>query len=427
MSKELILDKKLLLIIFLKLFLTTIVTSIVCVLFLVCSELVPKDRIYFHVKDDGNTEVVIAGGNYVNTNNLGSYINYYTDAFMMNTALCKGEGNLLKKAMSACSYDYGDSGFESLTKFLNDNDGYEVTPYARYWNGYLVVLRPLLCFFTYSQIQMLNMVIQCGILIFLIKKLMSQRKYGLLISMCISIISMNPIVMSKCLHFSFVYYILLISCSILVCVKGKMHLEKMMFFFLILGMLVSFFDLSTFPLVTLIFPLIFIESYDENSFLLERLQRIILFSFSWVCGYIGLWGLKWIYSSIALKDNIIANAVGQILFRTSDVSLDGNDVSRLDMLWENLKRFKNNWLFISIILALIVTVVLLFAKKIAIQNNKTKVIALLCISIVPIAWLAVKTNHSFIHNWMTYRELSGTLFSFLACISSMFHINKGSK
>ena len=93
-------------------------------------------------------------------------IDNMTDCLMMNINASADSDNPVRSSMMANysqPYKYGDTGtylkMDQTTLDIAENGVNESTifsDYARYWHGYQVVLRPLLYFFNYNQIRILN-------------------------------------------------------------------------------------------------------------------------------------------------------------------------------------------------------------------------------------------------------------------------------
>ena len=119
-----------------------------------------------------------------------------TDTIMLRTALDTSDGNPLVRAMNMyCTYLHGN--------------------YSRYWHGYVAVLRPLLHFFDYSEIRILNCFGQL-LLVFALMHLVVRKKgwvWGLL--MFTSYFLLMPLAMPLSLQFTWVFYIGAIGCFIL--------------------------------------------------------------------------------------------------------------------------------------------------------------------------------------------------------------------
>ena len=145
--------------------------------------------------------------------------------------------------------------------------GSEMTEgYNYYWHGYVAILRPLLLFLNYTDLRVLNSLLQMLVAAALACMLYRQKGtpwaalaltvHGLLL----------PIAVSQALQYSWVFYIGM--CGSLVIVKFHQRLAKghgIYILFLILGMLTSYMDLLTYPLFTWGIPMIWWISWEATA------------------------------------------------------------------------------------------------------------------------------------------------------------------
>ena len=227
-----------------------------------------------------------------------SQLDNYTDGLMYATAIHPGSGNPLKDAMRNARYEYEDTNMvQSLNDYANDvsakeDQRYEIS-YPRYWHGYLVILKPLLLLFNVSEIRMINLVLQGGLLLlvlFLIRKRMGERWQ---IPVLLMAAVLNPIVLPLSLQFSWVYYIALAG-SIVVLWMKKRNPSRYLFLFLSAGMLTSYLDLLTYPLITLGLPLVLALLLENRMDWVGRLKLTFGAIISWGAGYVAMWAGKWI-------------------------------------------------------------------------------------------------------------------------------------
>lgn len=92
-----------------------------------------------------------------------SQLDNYTDSTMMLNAAYDGEEAVLEQALMVYSKRIeGLNLQESIVQYYLRGGVEEAKriPYARYWHGYLVFLKPLLCFMEYRHIRIVNLIIQ---------------------------------------------------------------------------------------------------------------------------------------------------------------------------------------------------------------------------------------------------------------------------
>lgn len=231
---------------------------------------------------------------------------------------------------------------------------------------------------------------------------------------------LNPITISLSLQFSTIYYITLLS-NIFILLKDKENLRSNGYkYFLFIGIITVYFDFLTYPLITLGITLLTYLSIIYKGEVIN-IKDVIICSIMWLIGYGGMWLSKWLLGSLITGNNLILDAYNQAKFRTSR-----DDYTVLDVIDRNV--FKSFFDYkvgkILVIIAVASLLALIFLKIIKIKYINIKMIVpYLLISIYPFIWYAVLTNHSYIHFWMTYRNLAISLYALILIISNAFCIN----
>ena len=304
---------------------------------------------------------------YFFNNNNATMLDNFTDKVMLNEVIAKKDAdNPLEQAM-----------------YMNG--------YSRYWHGYQILLRPLLVLFNYFEIRYLN----TFILFALFFKVMQTLN--------------NKINASAAWSFF----------TAVMCTKFFIVPMRYIFTF-ILGSITVFLDLLTTPILPVGMAIIFIFlHYYQKSKLFIPNKTIIYAFIAWTAGYVSTWASKWILATIICQQNIIAQALHQVLFR---VAGDGAkyEVHRLSMLESNIKMlfqpFGHTPKVIIISLIVITCIILIrYFRKNDINKNLTK--KLLLFSLLPYLWYLMAANHSQIHSWFTYRSQIITAFGFVYLIS----------
>ena len=281
--------------------------------------------------------------------------------------------------------------------------------YSRYWHGYLILLKPLLTILTMSDIRMCNMIIQLLLLFFLMICLYTKGGYRLSLPFLFGIIALNPINSALSLQLSSVYYITLLSCFVIL--KYNLYdSDKFWYFFFIIGICTSYFDLLSYPLVTLGFPLIlYILLKDEHLF--SKMKQVITASIYWGMGYAGMWVGKWTVASLVTGNNIFINAYNQIKFRING-NVSWTAITIANAIKSNLCVF-NDIVFLLLYAIFLTIIGIIFPKKYTINPKKSIILPLLFVGIYPFVWVSLLKNHSIIHFWCTHRIFSITILSLI--------------
>ena len=336
-----------------------------------------------------------------------------------------GNETLLQKAFAGYRVDVAaESGQSQWDAFCNYEFG-ENSPsgglsYSRYWHGYTLPLRLLLCVLNVSNIQMLLYFAQMALLLFVLH-LMSRRGVGRLIpGFFIAYFLLMPFASSICLQYVPVTMLMLSACAaILLWDEQITNLTGMPGFFMLLGVLTNYFDLLTFPLVALGFPitmLLALRLKTDDSF--ARLFWLTAAcGVGWAVGYAGMWTLKWLLVDLISEYSTFWGILTQIFLRTSD---NGGDLSRIGVVMRNLNVILSKTSYL-LLLGLTGLVSLIPVVKEAAKGRThfdCRAVLLLIVASVPLLWYIVMANHSYDHTYYTYRNLTMSViacFAFLSC------------
>jgi len=361
----------------------------------------------------------------------------FTDSLMLEHAVYESNHSALEQSLlmyrPESYYDPADENCwhpgESLADYLNGVPQSREVTYSRYWHGYLVILKPLLLVTSLGSIRMLNaglfLILLGGIVILFCERKQKGIAFAFVSSLPFLFfsISFSSLSQSVCL------YLMMAGIGIQLLFHEKM-IEKSnyIFFFLFLGMMTSYFDFLTYPIVTLGYPLIVFLSMTGGA-LIGKVKRVFNLSFNWGLGYLWMWASKWILCDLLTSEHSIADAFSTLTERTS-----GADVSRikgfLTVIKLNIGAYAN-WGFILLLICyvlvmVVITVRLIIKKKIAFSLKKwIENYLILVVGLYPFAWWFVTQNHSMEHWMFTCRIFSVTVFAVVAFIVKEMRKDEG--
>lgn len=374
--------------------------------------LVPTGRIRTHIKESLPLLESEGENPYLIEEYKGSSLDNYTDEIMLGIAGFQSERSFYKAALMAEREDTDEE--EPLQwlecDLLHEGEG-DTQSYSRYWHGYLVFLKPLLYFLNYSQIRKLNSVF-FGLALFLIVIAFAKRKmwFGIYAEI-LTLLTLFPGSIPYSAQFSSCFYVAIFA-ELGLLWKYEMLEEKgwLGLYFCGTGMLTSFFDLLTYPVMTVGFPVIvFVVLCPKKWF--DCIKEVIIYGISWACGYVGMWIGKWIIGTLVVGENLFTDAVSSVKLRTSD-STDYMDLSIIDVIGRNMDILNNSYGKMIVIAGLVVVVIALVVTAALRKTIDYKKISLLImLSLLPIVWYCGTANHSYIHYWYTFRDLSVTVFA----------------
>lgn len=361
-----------------------------------------------------------------------STLDNFTDSIMILTASYEGEKSVVENAMSNTRLSADrKSPYGTLIGSLNGDD-ITTENYSRYWHGYLVFLRPLLSVFDYSQIRILNCILQGVLLIALIIQLFKKKLGFCIIPFLSAYLLINPPTIAISLQYSTVWYLVLISMLAYLIFKDKIIENKVHYmFFTFVGMLTSYFDLLTYPIATLGMVLILMLVAEDLNWK-ESIKRILICGTSWVLGFSIMWAAKWVIASIVLNENVINNASEAMQSRGSMTLVSGRKITLIECFKIIFMKFGNSLTYWIVAVNVFVCVINSIFSKIKEKkgfkelskwdrkkqlkkknmearrgNTLVKcilnVLPILALTLMPIVWYIILPAHSYSHAFFAYR------------------------
>lgn len=348
----------------------------------------------------------------------------FTESLMIKeagTLLPPTGENTLQMAMRV--YSFQENKGQHGTRFIEyevDGKKYSCDSYERYWHGYLVILKPLLMIFTYQDLIYLNMVLHVLLMAWLLIEFYkySQAKY--LVPYVSIVILSVPISIILCLDLSVCFYIAAIA-TLLILKEKRLQYD---YCFLLIGIITSFMDYLTWPLITLGLPLTAVLITQKDTTIKNDIGTILKLCLCWGIGYIGMWSGKWIVASLVLDDNIILDAVREITLRSGSGEIS---ISAVDAIYNNISIFgKKTTLTILIMISIWIfnAVIKYFRHGNCVEFLK-KMTPYLIIAILPFAWFVILKEHSEAHYWMTWRILLVPVFAIMCGVAKLKEGDKG--
>lgn len=339
----------------------------------------------------------------------------FTDAIMMQTAVYVRDESPLKAAMRCSRMEFSDGKLapvESLTQYVYGNRSGQVLDYARYWHGYLIFLKPLLLFFSLSDIRMMNgafqLILACAVL------LIAYRKRGLRLALPLGLamLAITPISTALSMQYSSIYYLTLL--GILVMLRTESWDRRWGYLvFLFLGIGTAFFDFLTYPACAVGICL-GLQALMSRSGGRERLLKTIGSGIAWAFGYGGMWSGKWLAASLITGTNALSDAMEQVQYRSGGevtAAEGGAEATFGAVISRNLGVFANPTAVLIVLALLAVLVWLLLTKRCRFAPEKESLLSLAAAFAVPFVWYFLVRNHSMVHYWMTHRNLAAAAFA----------------
>ena len=367
---------------------------------------------------------------YLIHDNIMTKTDDFTDAIMLMTASDTGDGNPFTEAIYAYHTEREDAGPNEVIRDLNSSENYQVT-YSRYWHGYLLLLKPLLIFFNYSQIQVLISFIVIALVIIVAYLLQKKGLTKYIIPYSIAIAMMFPMTISLSLQYISVFGIFNVFMIVILLYFDRLFERKNYFYlFLIIGMLTCYFDFLTYPVVTLGIPLLIwllLLNKKEKKSNVYNLKQVLIGMAAWCIGYFGIWVGKWSIGSLVTGRNLFSSAMDAANSRAS-VTMFSEEITRFFPISEVFNKIFSEPFLLIIFMLIIIFMVMMARKKIVLKKQRVFAnLWMLVIAIIPLLWFMILANHSAWHLFFTYRTMSVLIFAIGCYIMSIIGKNDNSR
>ena len=355
-----------------------------------------------------------------------SKLDNYTDSIMLLKASYTGPESVFEQAMKVESNSIkGAEPHEIIISHYKDGIQFnEKNEYNRYWHGYLVFLKPLIAVFSYKNIRIINAVMQTGLVLAIVVILVRRKRKSLIAPLLILWAFLMPLATMKSMQFSSCFYIMLLGVLALVSMR-RLTAKKAGYVFLGIGICLAYFDLLTYPLVTLGVPLSVYLLVDDEEKTKKVWLKSIFVAICWGVGYLGMWVGKWTIGSLILGRELFSKAINQLLFRTA---ISGEQYERIDVINNNFESFFNTpattlfLIYIAIMITLIVVCCMNQKKNhnIGWRDMLKMVWPFLVVAALPVVWFLLVSNHSYHHYWFTNKICAVTVFACMCALVRMY-------
>lgn len=369
-----------------------------------------------------------------------SRLDVFTDGAMLNAALHSNEESPFKRAAACYQYVYDDlSRADAFIAYFEPREPDGSISYVRYWHGILVILKPLFLFFNYSDIRMFNAIGQLALICFTVYAFAARKLSRYIPAVFITYFFLMPFTLPMSIQYSSVFYIGFGVLSVLVMFYDRIAVkDRLLTFFLITGILTSYFDLLTYPVFTLGLPLtgllILSRDLEQNNEdgaeggSKARFKTFIFCGISWFFGYAGMWAGKIVTALPFFGTGALTEALNSAGKRSASGAAD-EGISYADALASNFFMYKNNVFKLCLIIYTLAVIVIIAYK---IFKNKAdlslrQVPMFLCVIAIPFVWYFVTTEHAQVHAFMTYKDLTVAVFAYCAGIVSLIGNNDRDK
>lgn len=342
-----------------------------------------------------------------------------TDAAMLLAAVHESDLPLTVRVAQSFRYAGGVNAYGTLLSYGQDEELSTISV-ARYWHGYLVLLKPLLCFFSYLDIRMLLSMAQGCLMAAVIVGLCRRGLRMLVPAFLLALLAITPFAAALSLQFSTVLCTFLCAMLALLFFPEKAFAGHGLFlFFVTVGMATSYVDYLTYPVASFGMPMILCLFLFPLDGWRAQVKRFCLCGLCWCAGYFGMWAGKWVIAAIFSGDAWFwPNLLAKISERSSDVS--GDQTLSYGMVLRSVAGVFVKRAYLPAFLAAgLAWLAAWLRRRPARRKNPCLLVLLGVTALLPFLWYLCTQNHSYNHAFFTSRALCVTLFALGCALASL--------
>lgn len=392
---------------------------------LVASAAIPNERIYDNMLSSAMFFKDKAP--YVYESQMRLVQDNYADAILLNVTWNMGSGEPFSAALDTAYFDgndgtndYGENwGFYQAIEGTAPN-----TDYTRYWHGMAAVIRPLMLFTDIGGIKLIGMIAAFVLLAGNAALLLKKRQFfaaGALLAAFLCVHVWNIGISLEYQPAVLVTLVLLPFFIILERNDGALSILSV-----ISGAMIAFFDFLTCETLTILIPLIivFIMRKQENR--LPALKNSVLLSVkcggAWLLSYAGTFLVKWTAASIVTGENKFAVALASVEERFVGEAEELSPVAQfflapaanISTLFGGSERVEWGAIAAGLVISALILGAVFYLFHSREKFDRSFTLIMLILGALPFVRFFLLNNHSYLHEFFTYRALASSIMALFA-------------
>lgn len=414
--------------------LTFVMTLFVLILCLIGTTAIPNEAIYDNMLESAESYKTTNAYDLDETGRLRRITDNYADNILLNVLWNMKSDTPLRSAFDTGYYDgqgYGLSIglYETILEGKQPN-----VDYTRYWHGMVIVIRPMMLLFTIAQIKWIGLVAAALLLLGNVLLLCRKKQYFAAAALTLSFLGVHFWWMVKSAEYQPAILLSLIFSLLFVLFEQKGE-RALLVLSVISGVCISFFDFLTTETLTILLPLMLVLIIRQEEGRLGRWKENIPFllksGLSWGCAYVLTFVVKWSLASLILGENKFVVAFSSAAERIGGtIKLESLPkyqqilyalLGNISTLFGGTVQVDFGKILLGLMGVILVSGALVYLLRGRYQKDIT--ILMLLLGLVPYIRYLVLSNHSYLHEFFTYRAQAASIFALLAIL--WFNTDKG--
>ena len=393
---------------------------------LVAAAAIPNERIYdnmyesaFFFKDHAP---------YVNESQLRLVQDNYADVILLNVTWNMGSDPFVSTLNSAYydgndgENDYGENwGFYCTLAGTPPNKDY-----SRYWHGMAALIRPFMLFTDIDGIKLIGTITAFVLLAVNTALLIIKRQYfaaGALVAalMCVHVWNIG-------ISLEYQPAVLVTLALLPLYILFEKNDGALSIFAVISGVMIAFFDFLTCETLTILIPLLIVFIMRKQDNRLPEFKDCFLLTMkcgaAWFLSYSGAYIVKWSAASLVTGENKFAAALSSVEERLVGEAEELDPVAQfflaplanISTLFGGYDRVSWGNIAVGLIISAVVFGAIFYLFRCREKFDRSFTLIMLILGALPIARYFLLNNHSYLHEFFTYRALASTILALFAML-----------
>ena len=351
----------------------------------------------------------------------------YADVILLNVAWNMGVGEPFSAALDTAYFDgndgtndYGENwGFYQAIEGTAPN-----TDYSRYWHGMAAVIRPLMLFTDIGGIKLIGTILAFVLLAGDAALLLKKKQFCAAGALVAAFLCVHVWNIGLSLEYQRAVLVTLVLLSFYIIMERKDGALSILS--VISGVMIAFFDFLTCETLTILVPLIivFIMRKQENR--LPALKDSVLLSVkcggAWLLSYAGTFLVKWTAASLVTGENKFAAALASVEERFVGEAEHLSPVAQfflapaanISTLFGGYERVEWGVIAAGLVISALVFGAVFYLFRSREKFDRSFTLIMLILGALPFVRFFLLNNHSYLHEFFTYRALASSILALFA-------------
>lgn len=341
------------------------------------------------------------------------------DQLLVNIAWYMGEGNPLTAVIDTRYYNGENSALRAGLSQAVSRDLAPNTPYPQYWHGSAAFVRFAHLFTDTQGMKIIGLWLLCGLLLANVALLIRKGHWELGLCLVISLLSVQFGNLRLSITYQPCFFLCLGFCPAFILLERRGN-SALTLLCVLSGAATAFFDFLTTETLPLLLPLILVVAIRAKEGRLAAFPWRLLLScgLCWGMAYVGAFVCKWALASLLTGQNHFATgllAAGKRLDTAPDTSLPpflSGILANLSVFFGSSRRVDPGRVFWGLaVSAAVLALGYVWLKRAEPRRNGA--LAALLLGALVLVRFALLGNHSYLHEFFTYRALCATVMAVL--------------